>query len=186
MPSREGPVEGCEAAAVDPRRRLLSFDRVRIAPDRIAFDTPGMALMLNGVEQGYINDRVAALPASEDVTDALVEAGEIRALGARPDATPWPVRLGDAYGPLAALRPGSLATSDTHATTLDGAGALGNLIDPITGRPATTRRRVSFFAPEAATADALSTAAPLMTESGVARLMRDLGGRLEETPDGRS
>ncbi len=52
-----------------------------------------MALTLNGIGQGYVADRVAALLEAEGLTDILIDTGEFRALGGSPEGGEWPVRL---------------------------------------------------------------------------------------------
>lgn len=138
---------------------LTGWPRLRIGPDRIAMD-PGMALTLNGIAQGYIADRVAALLEAEGLGDILIDTGEFRALGGDPRGGDWPVKL--AQGGQVGLRSRALATSSPLGTTFDADGRLGHILDPRTGLPATpVWQAVSISAPSAALADALSTAACL-------------------------
>ena len=148
---------------------LTGWPRLRIGPDRIAMD-PGMALTLNGIAQGYIADRVAALLEAEGLGDILIDTGEFRAIGGDPRGGDWPVKL--AQGVQVALRSRALATSSPLGTTFDAEGRLGHILDPRTGLPATpVWRAVSISAPSAALADALSTAACLMeVKAGVENL----------------
>ena len=124
-----------------------------------------MGLTLNGIAQGYIADRVAALLEAEGLTDILIDTGEHRALGQMPGGGGWPVTL--AQGGSVALRDRALATSAPLGTVFDGAGRYGHILDPRTGEPAApVWRAVSITAPSAALADALSTAACLMPDRG--------------------
>jgi len=50
----------------------------------VAFAADGVALTLNGVAQGYISDKVAALLRRQGVTNNLVDRGKIVALAHRP------------------------------------------------------------------------------------------------------
>lgn len=121
---------------------------------------PGSALTLNGIAQGYIADRIAALLEAEGLTDILIDTGEHRALGGHPDGGVWPVKL--AQGGEVGLRSRALATSAPLGTAFDAAGKLGHILHPATGEPAATLwRAISISAPSAAVADALSTAACL-------------------------
>ena len=139
---------------------LTGWPRLRIGPDRIAMD-PGMALTLNGIAQGYIADRVAALLGAEGLDDILIDTGEFRALGGDPRGGDWPVHL--AQGGEVGLRSRALATSSPLGTTFDAGGRVGHILDPRTGAPAVpVWSAVSISAPSAALADALSTAACLM------------------------
>ncbi|MCA0273561.1 MAG: FAD:protein FMN transferase [Proteobacteria bacterium] len=122
---------------------------------------PGMALTLNGIAQGYIADRIAALLEAEGLTDILIDTGEMRALGGHPEGGAWPVKL--AEGGEVALRSRALATSAPLGTVFDTAGRIGHILHPMTGEPAApVWRAATVTAPSAALADALSTAACLM------------------------
>ncbi|GAB5429900.1 MAG: FAD:protein FMN transferase [Devosia indica] len=139
---------------------------------------PGMALTLNGIGQGYVADRVAALLEAEGLTDILIDTGEMRALGGSPDGGDWSVRLQSERR--VHLRQRALATSAPLGTTFDQSGRDGHIIDPMTGRPTSIAwRSVSITAPSAALADALTTAACLMPD-------RDsIDDMLRQFPDAR-
>lgn len=140
----------------------VGWDGVTFDSGAIHFRRPGMALSLNGVAQGVIADRVAALLAAEGLTDILVNTGEFRALGGDPRGGAWPVRLSEEQRLLpdvVPLRDMALASSAPRATSFDGAGRVGHILDPRTGRPtAAPWRLASVTAPTAGLADALSTA----------------------------
>jgi thiamine biosynthesis lipoprotein len=136
----------------------------------VGFARSGMALSLNGIAQGFICDRIAALLAAEGLTDALIDTGEVRALGSRPDGGPW--RVGLAAGNLLVpLRDRAVATSAPQGTVFDAAGRIGHIFDPRTGRPGGLWQNVTVTAPHAAVADALSTAFCLMDEAMIARAL---------------
>ncbi len=140
-------------------RALGGWQDLRYSASAISL-APGMALTLNGIAQGYIADRVAALLQAEGLSDILIDTGEHRAIGGRPDGGPWPVRL--AQGGEVDLRSRALATSAPLGTVFDAAGSLGHILHPASGEPAASLwRGVSVSAPSAAMADALSTAACL-------------------------
>lgn len=123
---------------------------------------PGMALTLNGVAQGFVADKVAALLRERGLSHVMVDTGELQALGPMPDGTDWPVQL--TSGGTLALRQGGLASSSALGTTFDAAGKVGHILNPATGRPAVpTWQLVTVTAQSAGLADALSTAACLMT-----------------------
>ena len=135
----------------------------------------GMALTLNGVGQGYVADRIAALLEAEGLDDILIDTGEFRAMGGQPEGGGWPMRLES--GSRLALRQRALATSSSLGTTFDQAGRDGHILDPVTGRPAATVwQSVSITAPSAAIADALSTASCLMPDE------RSIVGLVEQFP----
>ncbi|MCD2183724.1 FAD:protein FMN transferase [Rhizobium sp. GN54] len=156
-----------DAAAIEEVRRRTGWDKVELDTAAIVL-RPGMALTLNGIGQGYVADRVATLLESEGLTDILIDTGEFRALGGRPESNPgegWPVRL--ETGERLVLRQRALATSAPLGTTFDQSGKDGHILDPATGMPGPSRwRAVSISAPSAAIADALATAACLMPDAG--------------------
>lgn len=140
----------------------VGWPGLSVEPFRIAL-RPGMALTLNGIGQGYVADRVAALLQAEGLTNILIDTGELRALGTNPDGGDWPVRLDG--GGAVALRNRALATSSPLGTSFDAAGRDGHILDPRTGHPVRSAwRQVSISAPSAALADALSTAACLTAD----------------------
>jgi thiamine biosynthesis lipoprotein len=165
--------------AVGAARAIIGWDKVELDAAAITL-RPGMALTLNGIGQGYVADRVAALLEAEGLADILIDTGELRALGGKPDGGEWPVRL--ETGERLALRQRALATSAPLGTTFDQAGQDGHIFDPATGRPAPAEwRAVSISAPSAAIADALATAACLMPDRTAISAMTGhfAGARLE-------
>lgn len=142
---------------------------------RIVFLKPGMALTLNGIAQGYVADRVAALLRAEGLTDVLVNTGEMRAIGGHPDGGTWPVSFDDGRGESVGsmeLRDAALASSAPLGTAFDAGGRVGHILDPRTGQPAAPAwRLVSVTARTAALADGLSTAFCLMPRAGIERTL---------------
>lgn len=160
-----------DEAAIAAARRDTGWGKVELDAAAITMRR-GMAVTLNGIGQGYVADRIAALLEAEGLTDILVDTGELRALGGRPEGGGWPVRLQN--GERLSMRQRSLATSAPLGTTFDPAGRDGHILDPITGMPASTRwRAVSVLAPSAAIADALATAACLMPDRAAIHAMID-------------
>ncbi len=170
---------------VEMRAALLAsgWRHVQVGAGLIRFRRPGMALTLNGVAQGYIADRIAALLRARGLVDVLVDTGEIRALGRRAEGTPWRAGIVLPDGtPVArkALSDRALATSAPHATLLDVTRGAGHILDPRTGDPAAYWRLASVSAPRAALADALSTAFCLMGRRAIdAALARHSDAALE-------
>ena len=111
---------------------------------------------------GYITDRIAETLRGFGLTDVLIDIGEIRALGASPDSTPWRVGIAGPGGGCCAdritLTDRALATSATFGTVMDDTGEQGHILDPTTGFTASHARQVSISAPRADIADGLSTA----------------------------
>lgn len=166
-----------DAAALARARAVTGWGGVRLDPARIALPRGG-ALTLNGIAQGYVADRVAALLRAEGLDRVLIDTGELRALGGQPEGGAWPVRL--AAGGAVGLLDRALATSAPLGTTFDQAGTLGHILDPRTGHPAApVWRSISISAPSAALADALSTAGCLTEDR------RTLDALLRPYPEAR-
>ena len=159
---------------------LVGFDRVSYSEEGIRLE-PGMALTLNGIAQGHIADRVAALLRAAGVQNVLIDAGEIAALGRAPDGGDWPVTIAGS-GPVG-LSNRALATSAPLGTVFDPYGRVGHILDPRSGLPAApVWRQVSVSASTAAVADALSTASCLLPDdSSIQQLVaRFEGAALED------
>lgn len=159
-----------DQAQITARRALGGWGDVRYDPSTIRL-RPGMALTLNGIAQGYIADRVAALLRMEGLNNVLIDTGELRALGGHPQGGDWPVTLDQPDRPVIGLYDRALASSAPLGTVFDAAGTnagttagtQGHILDPRTGRPATLRwQLISISAGSATMADALSTACCLM------------------------
>ena len=78
------------------------------------------AITLNGIAQGYATDRVVDTLRTPGLSTTLVNMGEIRAIGARPDGTPWRVGLADPDEPGAVTETVDLV--DRAVATTAGAG----------------------------------------------------------------
>jgi FAD:protein FMN transferase len=155
---------------------------VRVTAGAVAL-APGAALTLNGIAQGTIADRVTELLARRGFVTGAVDAGETRILGRDRRAVALPeigVRLRLAEGALAVSRPGALILPGGSSHIL----ALGGR------RP--DWAALAVLAPDAETADALSTAcaaagadeAAAFVEGRQAALVgRSLDGRLRRLGD---
>lgn len=181
-----GRTDPLPAGALADGLELVGFDRIIFDEDAVRFSQPGMAITLNGVAQGYVTDRVADLLKARGFANVLLDIGEIQALGGGRDGSGW--RVGLAAGPnsdaLAAtlrLKDRAVATSMMDGTVLDPAGLVGHILHPQKGAVASAFSAVSVVAPDAALADALSTAAALMTPDELTRFKR-AGVEMYATP----
>ena len=168
------------AAVLAEARALVDWRAVEVGADRIAFRRPGTALTLNGIAQGYITDRVADLLRGHGFADVLVELGEIRALGRRPDGGPWLAGVADPEAPGSALlrlplSDRALATSGGYGGWFDPTRRHHHLFDPATGGSATRHAGVSVVADRATIADALSTALAVLPTAAAERCLAALG-----------
>jgi thiamine biosynthesis lipoprotein len=142
-------------------------DGLLVSADRAALVKRGAAITLNGIAQGYATDRVVDRLRRAGLSTTLVNMGEIRAIGARPEGTPWRVGLADPDKPGALTETvdivdRAVATSAGAGFRFDAKGRFTHLFDPATGRSPSLYSTVSVIAPTATEADALSTAFSLM------------------------
>lgn len=141
----------------------VDYRAIRVEEDAIELERPGMALTLNGIAQGYITDRVTELLRANGLSHAMVDMGEARSLGSPAPGRPWRAGIADPRDPGRVLdsidlRDQALATSGGYGTPLDPAGRFTHLFNPHTGQATPRWRSVTVRAPDATTADALSTA----------------------------
>lgn len=159
----------------------VGFGGLKVSADRIALLKTGAAITLNGIAQGYATDRVVDLLRRAGLDNALVDIGEIRALGAHPDGSPWLVGLSDPDTAAATLGAVNLidraiATSAATGFSFDPEGRFNHLFDPTTGRSPSLYRSISVVAPTATEADAFSTAFSVMHPQAIARIAKQRQG----------
>jgi len=150
-------------AEVIQSRALVDWRRLQITPSRIQLTGEGTAITLNGIAQGFAADAAMAVLRRAGVAHALIDAGEMNALGVKPDGSAFTVgiqhpRHDDAFVSMAKLQDRCLATSGDYQTRFSDDFAHHHLFDPHTGHSPTELASVSIVAPTAMAADALSTA----------------------------
>ncbi|HEY7759634.1 MAG TPA: FAD:protein FMN transferase [Burkholderiales bacterium] len=165
--SRHFAVNGADVngpAAGDIRSALsrVGYQQVQVSPERIALGRDGAAITLNGIAQGFITDRITEMLRAQGFDHVLVNMGEMRALRGHADGTPWRVGVADPDRPWHSfltlpLLGRAIATSGGYGTPFDASGRHHHLFDPRSGTSANHYRSVSVLAPDATTADALST-----------------------------
>lgn len=176
-----GATKGPPEDAIERALWKVGLDHVEVSEDRIAYRRPGMALTFNGVAQGYITDQIADGLRAAGFDHCLVDMGELRALGDRPDGSPWRVGIDDPDAPSSVVETieivgRAVATSGSYGFQFDPTGRFNHLFDPRTGNSASLYRSVTAIMPRAAPADALSTALSLMPEDRIPDALRAAGG----------
>lgn len=182
--SRPGaPPGGPSAQAIARARRTVGFADVEVGLGRIRLGRPGAAITLNGVAQGFVTDRVTGLLQAHGFGDVLIDLGEGRALGQRPDGAPWRAGIAHPTEPGRTLfelalgsapgRHAALATSAGHGTRFGADPRVHHLLDPRTGRSANHHASVSVAAPRATLADGLSTTLSILAPAQRVSLLAD-------------
>lgn len=185
------PAQGPDEQAVLETLKLVGSHQIEVTDQRVAYGKTGMAVTLNGVGQGFIADKVAAVMREAGVRHVLVNTGELVALGPKADKTPWRVGILNPKNPFqvgytVGLADLALATSGAYGFEFDQEGRHHHLLDPRTGKSARENLSVSVSAPSAALADALSTSFSILPLSEIERLMQryDRVGALVTRLDG--
>lgn len=142
----------------------VGWGRVRLGPDALRLDA-GQALTLNGMAQGFAADLVRDWLAARGFGQAVVDMGEVAALGG-------PFRIGLADLGDVTLRGTALAVSVPAALQV---GGRSHILHPAGGAPRWTT--VAVEADSAAVADALSTALALADADQARVIARTAGAR---------
>ena len=134
---------------------------------------PGMALDLGGIAKGRAVDEALAVLLAHGVRRALVQmGGDLGVTGPPPDETGWRILLATPADTLR-LAHGALAISGPTEQFIEVDGTrYSHVLDPRTGTGLTTRDVAIVLAPTAMLADALATAAGVLSAEGRAGLTR--------------
>jgi FAD:protein FMN transferase len=168
---------GPPASAIRRATELVDYRALEVEPAVIRLGRPGMALTLNGIAPGCMTDRIVELLKNEGLEHALVDLGEIRAIGARSDREPWRAGIRDPFDGQrlameVSLAEQALSTSGGYGFRFDRDGCFHHIFDPGSGGCPHGYASVSVLAPTATAADALSTACYLMPLDALAAALR--------------
>jgi thiamine biosynthesis lipoprotein len=170
---------GPTVAAMRAALATIGYDRLKISRDRVAMPR-GTAVTLNGIAQGYVTDKVVELLRTRGIDQSLVDMGETRAIGSRPDGAAWQVGIADpdVAGRTAGVLPlidRAVSTSGAYGFRFDPQGRFNHLFDPSTGGCANRYCSVTTVSRNATAADALSTAFSLLSEPDIRSLLPRAG-----------
>lgn len=172
--------QGADQQSLQAAWNTVGWDRITLDSGAIRLADPGQsALTLNGIAQGAITDRIAALLTAHGLRDVLVDMGEIAARGQRNDGRNWQVGLAGPAGAVQksiTLQDHAVATSDANSIQL--ADTRGHILNPKEDRQ--PGRIVSVSAPSAAIADGLSTALCILPEAQSQTLVSAFPGAVIE------
>lgn len=149
--------------------RNVGYERIRLEDTTVQLDSR-MMLDLGSVGKGYAGDLTAQVLKDNGITSALLDlGGNIQAVGARPDGSPWRLGLRDPFsdGTLGVLEISNqtVVTSGAYERYFIGEDGTryGHIIDPATGYPAESGlASATVIAEEGQLCDALSTALYVM------------------------
>ncbi len=175
-----------------PTDEELAAAQGKLGIDRIALDeagrivrleTEGLSIDLGGLGKGFAADAVATALRKRGIESALIAvAGDIYALGRRPDGAPWHVGVQDPRQPndanalitTLALQDCAVSTSGDYQRYVVIQGQrYSHIIDPRTGRPAGQVPGVTVIGPDTLSTDILGTALSVLgVEAGLALVER--------------
>jgi FAD:protein FMN transferase len=145
---------------IERARSLVGFGGLEVSRRRLSL-RPGMAITLNGIAQGYAADLASGILRERGVHDALVDAGEYGAEGAREPGRPWTVGVQHPRDPSAllgaiAMDGRFLATSGDYETPFSDDRLYHHIFDPHTGVSPTRWSSVVVAAATGLEADGLT------------------------------
>ncbi len=153
---------------VDESLNRSGMSHVTLEPlaQTVSFDVDGLAFDLGAIGKGYAVDQAGATLTDRGVAEWLVHGGKssVLARGTHAGHDGWPIGLRNPLLPdrpylTLLLKDAAISTSGTAVQWFRvGDKRYGHILDPRTGWPVDTMLSVSVIAPDAALADALSTA----------------------------
>jgi thiamine biosynthesis lipoprotein len=148
---------------------------------RLHFTRAGMELDFGGIGKEYAADRAASICLGLGIRHGLINlGGDIRAIGPRPDGTPWRIgirhpREADTLLASVVLAQGGLASSGDYERCIEIKGRrYSHILNPKTGWPVQGMAAASVIAPHCLVAGSASTIA-MLKESAGARWLEELG-----------
>ena len=150
-------------AAVEAARACVDHRAVRVTADAVALARPGMAVTVDGIATGVIIDRGVATLRRRGFDNVLVDVGgDIMLSGEHAAGVPWRVGIRNPRPGVAILARfeasnRAVATSGDYMHPFTPDLAQHHIVDPRTGYSPTELASTTIIAPDAATADALST-----------------------------
>jgi len=162
---------------IERARRLTGTDLLQLDEDEhtVTLSESPVQVDLGGVGKGFTVDKVAELLREWSIEAALISGGysSVLALEAPRDSEGWPLTLTHPED-----RSRILARPHLRGEALSGSGVQkgGHIINPRTGRPTSGKLAAWSGSPDAATADALSTAFMIMSPEEIEQYCTDHPG----------
>ncbi len=147
-------------------RRTVDYRNVEMQGDRVRL-TRGAQVTLNGIAQGFATDCVRRVFLGYEISDALIDVGELAGVGFKSAGQSWIAgiqhpRQEAAFISITPITDRCLATSGDYETTFTDDYSTHHIFDPRTGSSPGELSSVSVLASTATDADALSTALLVM------------------------
>ncbi|MDD4237280.1 MAG: FAD:protein FMN transferase [Desulfotomaculaceae bacterium] len=145
---------------------LVDYNKVKVDPDNMTafLSKPGMSLDLGGVAKGYATDEAVKALRAMGIQHAMINAGgNVYALGAKPDGSPWRVGVQDPRGEkgiiaILSVKDKAVVTSGDYQRYFEQEGVrYHHIVAPSTGKQARDVMQATVVAASATDADILST-----------------------------
>lgn len=148
-------------------RSLVNWRQVELGARQVRLQSPGMAITLNGLAQGYALDLALAALRAHGIEHALLDTGEFGAIGTKERGQAWMLgirhpRQEHALSGRVALDGRQVATSGDYETFFTPDHVHHHIFDPASGDSPTTLASATVLAPSGIMADGLSTAFMVM------------------------
>lgn len=164
---------------IEQTRQRVNWRKLTVSRNRIRLGEKGMAVTLNALGQGFAADRVLAVLRGHSIQHALVNTGEVGAMGRKEGGECWKLgiqhpRVQEAYVGLAKLEDCCMATSGDYATRFS--EEQNHIFDPGTGRSPRELSSATVVARTGLDADALATAILVVGREKGLQLLASLPG----------
>ena len=161
----------------------VDYHNVRLDGSRVQI-APGMEIDLGSVAKGYTGDQVMEVFRENGVTSGMISlGGNVQALGAKPDGSPWRIAVqdpegGEGFVGVVEVVDQAVITSGGYERFFEQDGhTYWHILDPATGAPARSGViSATIVGPSGAMCDALSTALFIMGPEKAAAFWRANGG----------
>ncbi len=144
---------------------LVDYHQIQLHDHTVTL-APGMEIDFGAIAKGYTGQQAADLVRREGISSAILNlGGNVQAIGAKPDGSPWRVGLqspwGHEYLGILSIKDLAVVTSGSYERFFVGEDGktYHHIIDPKTGYPADNGLvSVTIIGPDGGLCDALSTA----------------------------
>lgn len=151
--------------------KLVDYKKVELVENQVTL-APGMEIDLGSVTKGFVGDQLVEQFQKAGITSALLNlGGNVQALGAKPDGSPWKVGVqdprGDDYVAVISIVDQAVVTSGGYERFFKGEDGeiYWHIINPMTGKSARSGiLSTTVIGDKGVYCDALSTSLFIMGE----------------------
>jgi thiamine biosynthesis lipoprotein len=169
---------------------LVNFRRIKLkkSKNQVELTKAGMRLDFGGIAKGYTLDALVQILQANGIRSYLVDAGgDIRVGLPPPEQNAWHIQIGETKQVLQLANAAIAASGDSYRYLEWEGEKYSHIIDPRTGYGVKDHRPVYIIAETGMTADALASAASILTEKSMNPLLKKYQARMwkplkEETP----